>query len=255
MHEDIIWQREIKNSNELDNFDQQERIEYPSYFFYFEDENEFSNTNNNNSSEDSVCLLKLSNLCCNIDTYLKKLIGWNNRLEKTNSVTNKNNNNNFINQPRCECWTVEDYFKQKFQHKSDLKNKKIIKLDENEKKNLLNLNNFDIGENKTAKIDEVENSSLSSNSARFSLEKNQDLKLEVNFIKKRNSELSFVLNKLQNNSDSTLLNELDSENNASLSEEDFRQVFNDLGIELSKVSTCYDFFDSELKNVQIKMSN
>lgn len=254
MHEDIIWQREIKNSNDLDNFDQQEKIEYPSIFFYYEDENEFSNSNNNNSSDDSVCQLKLSNLCCNIDIYLKKLIGWSNNLDVTNSVINKNNNNNFISQPKCECWTVEDYFKQKYQHKSDLKSKKIIKLDENEKKDLLNLKNFDSGESKKVKTDDVKNKSLSSSITNISLEKIQDSKLEVNFIKKRNSELSLVLNKLPSNSEKITLNELDSENNTSLSGEDFLQEIRELGIKLSQVSSRFDSFDSEFKTIKIKMN-
>lgn len=240
MHEDIIWQREIKCSNELDNIDQLENTEHPSIYFYFQ--NERSNKNNNNStSENSVSIFKLSDLCCNLNIYLRKLIGRDKPLEENCDITNRNNNNNFINQPRCECWTVEDYFDQKIHHQPDyIHNKKLIKLDEKEKNDLLNL---DIKES-----DEIKRNSQSSISTHCSLSK-IDSKMEITYFKRRPSKFSIALNKNEDNA----LEESESnfETDRSLADEDFLiEAFNELGIKLSQVSTCFDSFDSQFKNIK-----
>ncbi|RNA27550.1 hypothetical protein BpHYR1_046683 [Brachionus plicatilis] len=249
MHEDIIWQREIKISNDLDNFDPQDKIEFPSYFFNFLEENAYSNKNNNNSaSENSISYFKLSDFCCNINIYLKKLMGRNNLLDETDSVTNKNNNNNCIYQPKCECWTVEEYLSQKFQHKSDIiANKKLIKLDEKEKNDLLDIKKFDLNGSKAIKISDIESDSLSNIST--SLSKN-DSNYEITYFKRRSSEFSLELNeKKQSNLDGV---ESNLEIERSLPDDEFfSEAINELGIQLSQVSTCFDSFDSQFKKFKI----
>ncbi|CAF0822991.1 unnamed protein product [Brachionus calyciflorus] len=278
MHEDIIWQREIKNALDLNNhiyWDQADKvIQLPNGFYYiYQNYDEVSqtlskissnlnsnlNSNNNNSNieeKSDKSYFTLSDLCCNLHIYLKNFFVKNKKFsDQINDLPlNSNNNNNNLSkiQPKCQCWTIENFIvKNSNTDMTDtLKTRrKLIKLNDKEKFDLLNVENLNETSESCTKevkvIDTIDSDdSLSSIITNFSFNHHQKNGLigEINYLKKRSSELSVEISnndhlfKYPNNFES-LRASIES-GKSSLNDTLINDAILNLGVNLSEVSTC-----------------
>lgn len=279
MKEDIIWQREIKNmddlSSQLDQDLENKIIQLPNGFFliyqnYDEIKNILSkfdsdlnlNLNNNNSNlEKPASLFSISDLCCNLHVYIKRFFSKDQKLsDQINYSINQNNNNQCV-EPKCSCWTIEDYMRKSCNLNETLRGeKKLIKLNEKEKFDLLNLENFnDLSEysNKAVKVVK----SFDSRDSLSSIMTNFSLNNEINYFKKKPSKCS-IENKISDElfDYSKFVDELRKSvetGKSSLNDSKINEAIFNLGIDLSEISTCSGSIDSEIsqKHLNIDTTN